>query len=84
MFLANKDGYIDDYKINSKVLKVEDFTLLNNPMKSVVIRALNVDEKTFEFPIFVAKHNIKDDYNITMGEDISGGIWITGVLNDTN
>jgi hypothetical protein len=82
MFIANENGYLDDYKINSKVLKVENFTLLNNPMKSVVIKALNTVEETFEFPIFVANHNIKDDYNITVGNDISGGIWMTGILNE--
>jgi hypothetical protein len=67
---------INDYKINSKVLKVEDFTLLNNPMKAIVIKALNTTETNFRFPIFVAKHNINNNYNVVVGEDISGSIWM--------
>lgn len=82
MFIANEDGYLDDYKINSKVLKIEDFILLNNPMKSVVIKALNTVDETFEFPVFIAKHNIKDGYDISVGKDVSGGIWMTGILNE--
>lgn len=84
IFLANETGYLDDYKINSKVLKVEDFELLNNPMKAVVIQVLNTEDETFRFPIFVAEHNIQDNYNIVVGEDISGGIWMTGLLNDAD
>lgn len=82
MFIANETGYLDDYKINSKVLKVEDFTLLNNPMKAIVIKALNTTEINFRFPIFVAKHNINNNYNVVVGEDISGSIWMTGVLDE--
>jgi hypothetical protein len=81
-FLRNDKGYIDDYRIGSKVLKVEDFTLLNNPMKSVVINALNTGDKTFKFPIFVANHNISNNCNLDIGEDISAGVWMTGILNE--
>jgi len=82
MFLPSESGQIDDYKIFSPVLDIEDFEAYGQKMKSIKIRVLNTIDNNFEFPIFISESNMRDGYVPEIGEDINTSVWITGMLSE--
>jgi len=79
-FVANEDADIDDYKIMSPLLSIEEFTHdFGKKIYKINILLLK-DDVDFSIPVLLAEQNIKDGFVPKVGESINGSLWLCGTM----